>query len=181
MTDIVINPEIGGEPGASSPSADREIVFCRLLDAPRALVWKAWTDPAHIANWWGGPDFTIAACTIQLRIGGAFRLAMQAADGAVYPCRGTFREIVPGERIVYDGEPDDRSACGAGLPPGARVTVTFEDAGRRTRLTVHTRFTTGAAKLAAHEAGYAAGWAESLERLAAHASGLDHPLGGRHG
>ena len=149
------------------------IVVSRLLDAPRALVWKAWTEPEHIARWWGGKGFVISGCTIELRQGGAFRLSMHAADGAVHPCRGTFRDIVAYERIVYDGEPDDRHGCGAGLPPGARVTVTFEDEGPQTRLTVRTRFTTAAARRAADEAGYVAGWGESLERLAGHARQMD--------
>ena len=174
MTDIDIESDVQEDEAAASSSTDREIVLTRVLDAPRALVWKAWTQPEHIARWWGPHGFAVSGCTVDFKVGGGFRLLMQGADGANHPCRGVFREIVPLQRIVYDGEADDRHGCGAGLPPGARVTVTFEDEGNKTRLTLHTRFVTAAARIAAYDAGYTAGWGEGLERLADYARRMDH-------
>ena len=165
--------DIHSASAAPATSADREVVVTRVLDAPRALVWRVWTEPAHVAAWWGPTGCTSTDCEIDLRVGGAFRLTMRGPDGAVHPCSGIFREIVPPERIVYEGEAGERDPCGAGLPSRAVVTVTFEDDGGRTRLTVHTRFETAAASLAASEVGYSAGWSESVERLAAYVGRME--------
>jgi uncharacterized protein YndB with AHSA1/START domain len=81
-----------------------ELIITRTFNAPRALVWQAWTDPEHIMQWWGPAGFNNETCTSDLRVGGSFQLEMRAPDGNVYPCVGTFREIVNHERIVYDGE-----------------------------------------------------------------------------
>lgn len=154
-------------PAASTEPTDREVVVTRVLDAPQALVWEVWTKPEHVAAWWGPAGCENPSCEIDLRAGGAFRLTMRGPDGAVYPCRGVFREIVRPQRIVYESEADERHPCGAGLPPRAHVTVTFEDHGGKTKLTVHTRFETAAAYVAANEAGYTTGWRECVDRLEA--------------
>ena len=165
--------DIHSASAAPATSADREIVVTRVVDAPRALVWKVWTEPAHVEAWWGPAGFTSTDCEIDLRVGGAFRLTMRGPDGAVYPCAGIFREIVPPERIVYEGEADEHHPCGAGLPPRAHVTVTFEEDGGKTTVTVHSRFATAAASRAASEVGYSAGWSESVERLAAYVGRME--------
>jgi uncharacterized protein YndB with AHSA1/START domain len=155
--------------GTSSPAvgaADREIVITRDFDVPRALLFKVWTDPQHVARWWGPKGFVSSDCEIDLRVGGTFRLRMRGPDGAVYPCQGVFREIVEPERIVYAGVPDEGPACGAGLPPRSIVTVTFVERHGKTTLTIHTRLETAADRDAAVEAGFHAGWESTLERLA---------------
>ena len=149
-------------------SDDRAITFIRTFDAPRALVWAAWTDPRHVAAWWGPVGFQALDCEIDLRVGGAFRLDLGGPDGAIHPCRGVFREIVPLERFVIEGEPNAQHSCGAGLPPGARVTVSLTERDGKTTLTLDTRFDTAVARQAAEQAGYRAGWTDSQERLAAH-------------
>lgn len=152
---------------ADRAADEHEIVITRVVEAPRLLVWKAWTDPAHIVRWWGPSGCRSADCAVDLRIGGAFSLLMHGPDGAIYPCAGVFREIVPPARLVYEGDPGACTACGAGLPPGARVTVTFDEEGAKTRVTIVTRFTSAAAHRAAEEAGLAIGWPQSLDRLSA--------------
>jgi len=159
-------------------SSDRELVVVRTLDAPRALVWKAWTEPEHVAVWWHPEEFECMACEIDLKVGGAFRVTLRAPDGTLYPGNGVFREIVPPERIVYEGiaderDPPGRNPGGAGMPPGARVTVTFGESGGRTEVTVVTRFPSATAGLAAKESGYDTGWSEGLEQLAALLHHLD--------
>ena len=150
---------------ASAPN-DRQIVITRILDAPRQLVWKAWTEPEHLVRWWGPEGFESYDCTIDLRVGGAFSLKMRGPDGTVYPCDGTFLEIVRPERIVYEGDRDMAHPCGAGLPPRSRVTVTFAEADGRTTLTIDTQFETTDGQTAARDAGYATSWPGCLDRLA---------------
>ena len=74
--------------------AEREITITRIFDAPRALVFKAWTDAAQLAQWWGPKGFTNPVCEIDARVGGAIRIHMRAPDGAIYPMGGEIREIV---------------------------------------------------------------------------------------
>lgn len=145
-----------------------EIVISRTFDAPRALVWQAWTDPKHIMQWWGPKGFSNSACESDLRVGGEFMLNMCAPDGNNYPCKGVFHEIVEPERIVYDSTADEGHPCGAGLPPRSRVTITFTELGNRTMLTLHTRFESTERKEAANQAGYSVSWGQALERLGDH-------------
>jgi uncharacterized protein YndB with AHSA1/START domain len=152
----------------ATSTADREIVVTRVFDAPRALVFKAWTDPKLVAAWWGPKGYASSGCEIDLRPGGTFRLHMRGPEGIVYPCQGAFREIVEPERIVYVGVLDDGPACGAGLPPHSIVTVTFAEHRGKTTLTIHTHLHSVAAHAAVVGAGFNAGWATSLERLAEH-------------
>lgn len=148
----------------SDPSV-REVVITRTFDAPRALVWQAWTDPKHVMQWWGPAGFNNESCVSDLRVGGRFQLEMRAPDGKVYPCIGTFREIVVHERIVYDGEAAEGHPCGAGIPPRAVVTVSFASLEGKTQLTLHTRFASAERKQAAAEARFVVSWEEAMGRL----------------
>ena len=69
-----------------------EVVLTRVFDAPRALVFKIWTEPHHLAKWWGPRDFTNPVCELDVRVGGKILIHMHAPDGTVYPMTGTFRE-----------------------------------------------------------------------------------------
>ena len=149
------------------PPDDAVIVIRRTLDAPRELVFQAFTDPKHIVQFWGPKGFTNPGCDVELRVGGAFRVEMRAPDGATYPCSGIYREIVPPERIVYAGTGDDGNPCGGGLPPHAEVTVTFVAEGRKTRLTIHTRLRSAADREAAIKGGFESGWNDCVNRLEA--------------
>lgn len=148
--------------------AGHEVVITRTFDAPRTLVWQAWTDPGHVMQWWGPKGFANASCKSELRVGGAFHLIMCGPDGNRYPCKGLYREIREPERIVYDSEAEDNHPCGAGLPPRSRVTITFAEHDGKTRLTLHTRFETPDRRDAADKAGYSMSWGQALERLAVH-------------
>ncbi len=147
-------------------NAAAELVITRTFDAPRALVWLAWTDPEHVKQWWGPQGFHNETCKADLRVGGNFRLEMRAPDGNVYPCVGTFREIVEPERIVYEGEATEGHPCGAGIPPRATVTVRFAEQDGKTHLTLHTRFASAERKQAAADARFVISWQEALDRLA---------------
>jgi uncharacterized protein YndB with AHSA1/START domain len=145
---------------------DREIIISRVFDAPRELVFAAWTDPGHVERWWGPRGYTSSACEIDLRPGGIFGLEMRGPDGAIYPCKGVFREIVRPERIVYIAQTGHEHPCGAGLPPRSIVTITFAEQDGKTTLTIQTRLQSSADRDAAQNAGYVPGWESSLERLA---------------
>src|SRR5436309_7085220 len=77
----------------TTPLATRELTITRVFDAPRALVFKMWTEPAHMAQWWGPHGFTNPVCEMDVRAGGRLRIVMRAPDGVEYPMSGTFREI----------------------------------------------------------------------------------------
>ena len=81
-------------------TADREIVITRVVDAPRELVWQAWTEPGHLGRWRGPRAFTNPTCELDLRPGGAYRLVMRSPDGVDYPLKGFYREIVAPGRLV---------------------------------------------------------------------------------
>src|ERR1700689_1494920 len=79
----------------------RELTLTRTFDAPRDLVFAAFTDPAHLAQWWGPRGFTNPVCEIDPRVGGVLRIDMRDPNGNVYPMKGVIRDIVPPERLVF--------------------------------------------------------------------------------
>jgi uncharacterized protein YndB with AHSA1/START domain len=141
--------------------AERELRISRILDAPRALVFKAWTQPEHLARWWGPHGFTLPSCQLELRQGGRFACDMRSPEGTLHRVRGVYREIIPPERLVFTWAWLDESGS-----PGHEtlVTVTFEEEGARTRLTLHQAIFESVTARDSHHHG----WSESLERLAAH-------------
>ena len=157
---------------AGSMSEAPAIVFTRIFDAPRELVFKMFADPKHLVQWWGPKGFTCPSCEVDLRVGGAFLLHMRGPDGVIYPCKGTYQEIIVPERIVYKGTADDSHPCGGGLPPRALVTFSFAEQERKTKLTIDTRLETHADREAAIKMGFEVGWTQTLERLADHLAHL---------
>jgi uncharacterized protein YndB with AHSA1/START domain len=123
----------------TSDTADREIVLSREFDAPRELVFQAYTDPRHLPIWWGPDGFSNTVHHIDVRPGGMWRFTMHGPDGKDWPNRIAYSEVVPNERLAYlhgDDVDDD---------PGAfQVTVRFDDLGGRTRVTQRMVFATAA-------------------------------------
>ena len=140
-------------------SADFELVITRILDAPRALVFKAWTDPVHAARWWGPKGFTIHSCVMDVRLGGAWRICMRSSEGTEHCKRGVYRQIVAPERLVFTYAWEDAQGN-----PGHEtlVTVTLAELGARTRLTMHQ---TGFATVEARDS-HRGGWTSCMERFA---------------
>jgi len=150
---------------ASTDQAPPSLTLTRLIAAPRALVWRAWTDPSQLSIWWGPKGFTNPRCEIDPRIGGAIHIDMRGPDGTVYPMNGVVWELVPQERLVFTSGALDET--GAALFE-IMNTVTFADQDGGTRLTVV------AAVVAIHDPragdhlpGMEQGWSESLDRLEA--------------
>lgn len=145
-----------------------ELTLGRVLAAPREHVFAAFTDPRHIAAWWGGGRFRTTVEKMDPRPGGRVVLHLHAADGKVHVARGVYEEVLVPERIVLLGEGNDEHPCGAGLPPGGRVTISLREVDGGTEVTVHTRFASAAARTAASTAGFDSGWQASLEALVRH-------------
>jgi uncharacterized protein YndB with AHSA1/START domain len=91
-----------GSVSAATEAADRELVFTRVYDAPRELVFEAWTDPKHLTQWWGPNGFTTTIHEMDVRPGGVWRLVMHGPDGKDYNNRIAFLEVVKPERLVYN-------------------------------------------------------------------------------
>ena len=141
------------------------IVISRTFDAPRAVVFEAFTRPEHIAQFWGPKGTTAPRCEVDLRVGGEFRVELRGPDGAIYPCTGIYREIAPPDRLVYAGTADDDNPCGAGLPPRSLVTMSFQRGGSgKTNVTVHAQLQSAADQAAAAIAGGFQRWLEASRR-----------------
>jgi uncharacterized protein YndB with AHSA1/START domain len=148
----------------SKPLAEREITITRTFDAPRAQIFRAWTDPEILARWWGPKGFTNPVCEFDARVGGAIRIHMRAPDGAIYPMGGEVREIVPPERLVFTNNALDEA--GNPIIQGL-TTVTFaEDAGK-TKMTLHTRGAAVVEIAVKYLQGMEMGWTMSIDKLQA--------------
>jgi len=151
-------------------TSDREIVMSRVLTAPRELVWEAWTNPKHVANWWGPRGFTTTTKRHEFRVGGYWEHVMHGPDGTNYPNKSRFAEIVPLEKIVFS------HGGGREEGPGATFTATwtFETVeGNKTRLTGRLVFPTPEARdFVVKEFGAIEGGKQTLERAAEYVAGL---------
>ena len=110
----------------STPS-DRELVITRTFDAPRSLVWAAFTDPKHVPNWHTGPvGFTMPVCEIDLRPGGSWRYVWRNPQGKEFNATGTYREVDPPKRIVYvtGGHGEEQTSTTTFAEESGRTTVT---------------------------------------------------------
>jgi uncharacterized protein YndB with AHSA1/START domain len=146
----------------------RSIIGTRVFDAPRELVFAAFTDPKHLAQWWGPDGFTTTTSAFEFKAGGTWRFVMHGPDGRDYQNRVTYDEIVPPEKLVYrHGGGDDVE------PVQFTQTLTFEDLGNgRTRLTWHGRFLTPEERARViREYGADKGLAQTMARLAVFLAG----------
>jgi uncharacterized protein YndB with AHSA1/START domain len=145
---------------AAAAASDLELLITREFDAPRSMVFRAWTQPEHLMRWWGPRGFTLPSCQLDLRPGGAYRFHMRGSAGDDHWTQGVFREVVEPERIVMAGSWAD--AAGNPTSPETVTTVSFEDLGAKTRLTLHQAVFESVTARDAHRNG----WTSSLERLA---------------
>jgi uncharacterized protein YndB with AHSA1/START domain len=140
--------------------SDREFLMTRVIDAPRNLVWEAWTSPEHVPNWLLGPDgWTMPVCEIDLRPGGAWRFVWRKDDGAELAMQGEYREIAPPERLV------STESWGGDWPETVNTLVLSEEDGK-TRITQTVLYPSLEARDAALETGMKGGASKSFDRLA---------------
>jgi uncharacterized protein YndB with AHSA1/START domain len=148
------------------------MVITRVFDAPRALVWKAWTDPKYVMQWWGPRGFTAPFCEIDFRVGGKFLYCMRAPDGREIWTAGEYREIVLHEKIVAstyfsDAKGNKVEPASYGIEhqaiDGAYDVITFEDLGNgQTKLT----FIGNESMESAKKSGQVEGWNQILDKVA---------------
>ena len=154
--------KLGNIGGTSfSTPTDLEIVSTRVFDAPRTLVWDAWTLPEHVAQWLLGPDgWTMPICEIDLRPGGQWRFVWRRDDGTEFGMRGVYREVAPPERLVHT------ESWGPEWPESLNILLLTESGDGQTAMTLTTRYPSKEARDAALGTGMTSGMATSFDRLA---------------
>ena len=149
----------------TTPS-DREIAATRVFDAPRRLVYEAHTNPKHLPNWMLGPEgWTMPVCEIDLRPGGAWHFVWRKADGSEMAMRGTYKEVVPPEKLVTT------ESWGADWPETIN-TLTLTEKDGKTILTQTILYPSKEARDAALKTGMKQGMNVSFDRLAAYLQGI---------
>jgi uncharacterized protein YndB with AHSA1/START domain len=150
---------MGAGSSAATELAERELVVTRIIDAPRSLVFKAWTEVEQVARWWGPQGFVTTFCEMDIRPGGAFRCCMRSPAGTDHWKRGVYREIVEPARIVFTFAWEDADGH-----PGHELltTVAFDDLGAKTRLTLHQAMFETVERRDDHRGG----WTSCFERFA---------------
>ena len=151
--------------GNSVVAPDRTIMVTRVFDAPRELVFKAWTDPKQVAQWFPPKDFTAPLCVLDPRPGGILRIVMKGPEGepfngADFPAEGVFTEVVVNERLAFTFAGEDAN------PPPILMTVLFEDQGKgKTKVTVHQTARTVEEYEALRKLGSEEGLSQSFDKL----------------
>jgi len=140
-----------------TPSDGLVLRLNRVLPAPRAVLYRALTDPEELAKWWGPRGFTAPSIEFDPRVGNSYRIAMQPPDGDLFHLSGEFREVDPPARIAYTfrydhPDPDDRETL---------VTLALQDRGEETEIL----FTQGEFATEARRTLHEGGWTDSFERL----------------
>ena len=142
----------------TSPNEPTDLVLTRTFPVPPAVVFAAWTDPVHLAQWWGTSEFPGSAAEIDLRTGGTWRACMTSPEGAEHWAGGTFRTIDPPRQLAF-------SFAWEMYPTSVSdITITFVPHASGTEMTFHQHLTVTPETAA----GYEAGWVETFDRLLAH-------------
>jgi len=150
-----------------SPTAGPELVIKRVFDAPRALVFQAWTDPEHLRRWENAPiGFTVTTEKSDVRPGGEYKVCMRSPEGVDHWLQGVYTDVVPPERLSFT-----HTWLRADGTPGVEthVTLLFADHGNWTEVTLHQ---TGFDSVSSRD-GHNGGWNSTFDRLAGYLAGLD--------
>ncbi len=143
----------------------RDLILTRMIDAPPAKVYQAWTDPKLIVKWFAPKPWTTPKATTDVRPGGSGLIVMAGPDGKEFPNSGTYLEVVPNQRLVFTDA--YTKAWEPSAKPFMTVILTFEDVGGKTRYTARVRHWTDADREAHETMGFHSGWALCTEQLAA--------------
>jgi uncharacterized protein YndB with AHSA1/START domain len=162
-TNATTNTTISGK--TTTVTNGRELVLERIIDAPREKVFKAWTDPEQMKQWFAPKPWTTPRIEADVRPGGANLVVMRGPDGQEFPNRGVYLEVVPNERLVFT------DAYTQGWEPSGKpfmtVVLTFEDLGGRTKYTATVKHWNDADREQHEQMGFHGGWAICSEQLAA--------------
>jgi uncharacterized protein YndB with AHSA1/START domain len=147
-----------------------DLVLTRLIDAPRENVYRAWTEPELLKQWFAPKPWTTPSAKLDVRPGGANVITMRSPEGKDFPNRGVYLEIVKNERLVFTDAFTD--SWTPSQKPFMTVILTFEDEGGKTRYTARVRHWTDADRETHQKMGFREGWGLCAEQLAAVAAGL---------
>jgi uncharacterized protein YndB with AHSA1/START domain len=149
----------------ATSAADRELVLTRIIDAPREKLFRAWTEPDLLKQWFTPPPYKTTVAELDVRPGGANYIVMRGPDGQDLPNRGVYLEVVRNERLVIT------DAYGRAWEPSPKpfmtVILTFEDVGGKTRYTARVRHWTVADRETHEKMGFHEGWGQATDQLAA--------------
>lgn len=154
-------------PAATSTEDSRTLVITRTLKAPRELVWKMFSDPYHLAQWWGPKGYTNRVEKLDFRTGGKWLHVMIGADGKELPTDNDIVEVTPPRRIVFRNAPADPKIFGDNPPPGFTKTLTFDEVEGGTLLRLVCTFDKPEHKDAVTRRGFSQGTNESFDKLEA--------------
>ena len=158
---------------AATPTQDsRTLVITRMLNAPRELVWKMFSDPYHLAQWWGPRGYTNRVEKLDFRTGGKWLHVMIGPDGKELPTDNDIVEVTPPRRIVFRNAPADPKVFGDNPPPGFTKTLTFDAVDGGTLLKLVCSFDKPEHKDAVVRRGFSHGTNESFDKLEAHLATL---------
>ena len=149
----------------STSAEGRDLILTRMIDAPRAKIFKAWTEPELLKKWFAPAPLTTPVVETDVRPGGSSLIVMRGPDGSEFPNRGVYLEVIENERLVFTNaytrawEPSDK--------PFMTVILTFEDKCRSTKYTALVRHWTVDDREAHEKMGFHKGWAICTEQLAA--------------
>lgn len=149
----------------AKPSSDRELVLTRIINAPREKLFRAWTEPALLKQWFAPLPFTTPVAELDVRPGGANLIVMRDADGNDYPNRGIYLEVVKNERLVFTDAYTE--AWKPSAKPFMTAIVTFEDAGGKTKYTARALHWTVEDRETHEKMGFHEGWGQCADQLAA--------------
>lgn len=156
---------------------ENEVVIERMFDAPISIVWDVWTNPVHLAKWWGPHGFTNPIVEFDFKVGGSYRIVMRSPDGVDYPVIGKFISIEPGKQFtmsdLVDEHPEDWAAdvmkqagiTGSKDQLNSLFTASFEEIGFQTKVTLVTKFQNNQIRDGFANSGMKEGWSESFEKL----------------
>ena len=155
---------------ATTPTAQHELSITRLIDAPREKVFRCWSEPELLKQWFAPKPWTISRVDTDFRSGGASTITMRSPEGQEFPNPGLYLEIVPNQRLVFT------DAFTAGFVPAGQpfmvAVVTFEDEGGKTRYTARALHWNAEAKARHEQMGFHTGWSQCAEQLEALAKTL---------
>ena len=147
------------------PNAHRELVLTRIIDAPREKVFRAWTDPELLKQWFAPLPWTTAAAELDVRPGGANRIVMCDPQGNEFPHRGVYLEVVKNERLVFTDA--YTKAWEPSAKPFMTAILTFDDEGGKTRYSARVHHWTEADRETHEKMGFHEGWGQCADQLAA--------------
>ena len=140
----------------------QKLTITRIFNAPLELVWNLWTDPVHLARWWGPMGFSNPLCKWEVKVGGTIYIRMQAPDGTIHPMDGQFHEVMEFEKLVFTSAALDAN--------GKRLfeilnTVTFREQDKKTIVSMTAIVSNARPEAEPYLSGTEEGWNQSMERL----------------